>query len=207
MPGRKRAAVTELFKDLENSDTKVPRVQCLFCQSSVVKSGTRLKTHTEQCLLCPKLLKHNFVDESCKIMNESDSEESVENRLVDFFSRNLKKKKQSTIINFVDKITTQEQKKYDTLLARAIYASAWPFSMVENPHWKSFFNAIRPAYVVPSRYKISEPLLDSEYDKIKVEIVATIAASDSVGLMCDGSSNIRNEAIINFVVSQPKPIF
>ena len=79
--------------------------------------------------------------------------------------------------------------------------------MVENPHWKSFFNAIRPAYVVPSRYKISEPLLESEYDEIKVETVATIAATDSVGLMCDGWSNIRNEPIIYFVVSQPKPIF
>ena len=40
MTGRKRAAVTELFEDLENSDTKVPRVQYLFCQSSAVKNGT-----------------------------------------------------------------------------------------------------------------------------------------------------------------------
>ena len=58
--------------------------------------------------------------------------------------------------------------------------------MVENSHWTSFYNAIRPAYLVPSRYKISEPLLDSEDDKIKVETVATITESDSVGLMCDG---------------------
>ena len=72
MPGRKRAAVTELFKDLKNSDTKVPRVQWLICQSSVVKNGTRLKTHIEQCLSCSKLLKQKFVGESCKIMNESD---------------------------------------------------------------------------------------------------------------------------------------
>ena len=50
-------------------------------------------------------------------------------------------------------------------------------------------------------YKISEPLVDSEYDKIKVKTVATIAASDSAGLMCDGWSNICNEPIINFVVS------
>ena len=139
-------------------------------------------------------------------MNESDNKESVENWLVNFSSKNLKEKKQSNIINFVDKTTTQEQKKYDTLLARTIYASASPFSMVENPHWKSFFNAIRAAYVVPSRFKISEPLLDSEYDKIKVQTVATVSASDSVGLMCDVWSSIRNEPIINFVVSQLKPI-
>ena len=77
MAGQKRAAVTKLFKDLENSDTKVPRVQYLFCQSSVVKNRTRLKTHIEHCLSCPKLLKQKFVDESCKIMNENGSEESV----------------------------------------------------------------------------------------------------------------------------------
>ena len=78
------------------------------------------------------------MDESCKVMNESDSEESVENWLVDFFSKNLKKKKQSTIINFADKITTQEL-KYITFLARAIYASASPFSMVENPILQKLF--------------------------------------------------------------------
>ena len=121
MPVRKRTAVTEHFKDLENSDAKVPRVQCLFCQISVVKNVTRLKSHVEHCLSCPKLLKQNFVDKSCKIMNESDSDESVENWLVNYSCRNLKKMNQSTIINFADKITTQEQKKYDTLLARAIY--------------------------------------------------------------------------------------
>ena len=119
-------------------------------------------------------------------MNESDNEESVENWLAKFSCKSLKKKKQSTIINFADKIAAQEQKKYDTLLAGAIDANASPFSMVKYPHWKSFFNAIRPAYVVPSWYKISQPLLDSEYDKIKVETVAAITASDSVGLMCDG---------------------
>ena len=79
MPGGKRTTFTELFKDLENSDTKVPRVQCLFCQHSIVKDVTRLKTHIEQCLSCSKFLKQNFVDESCKIVCESDSEESIEN--------------------------------------------------------------------------------------------------------------------------------
>ena len=79
------------------------------------------------------------MDESCKIMNESDSEESVENWLVNSSCKNLKKKEASSIINLADKITTQEEKNYYTLLARAIYASALPFSKVENPHWKRFF--------------------------------------------------------------------
>ena len=85
----------------------MPEVQCLFCQSSVVKNGTPLKTHIEQCLSCPKLLKQKCMDDSCKIMNESDSDESVEKWLVNFSSKNLKNKKKSTIINFADKIATQ----------------------------------------------------------------------------------------------------
>ena len=60
---------------------------------------------------------------------------------------------------------------------------------------------------MPNTQKISEPLIDSEYDKIKVETVATIAASDSVGLMSDEWSHSLNEPNINFVVSKPKPIF
>ena len=58
----------------------------------VVKNGTRLKIHIEQCLPCPMLLKQKFVDQSCKIMNESDSEESVENWLVHFSCKILKKR-------------------------------------------------------------------------------------------------------------------
>ena len=86
------------------------------------------------------MLTQKFMDESCKIMNESASEEFVENWLVNFSGKNLKKK-QSAIVNFAHKITTQEH-KYDTFLARVIYASPLQLSMVENPHWKSFFNAI-----------------------------------------------------------------
>ena len=204
MPGRKRAAVTKLFKDLENFDIKVPRVQCLFCQSSVIKNGTRLKAYIKQCLSCPKLFKQKFVDKSCKIINKSDGEESVENWLVDFSSKTLKKNK-LTISNFADKITTQEQKKYDTLLAQAIYASASPISMVENPHWKSFLTQLDRLTLCQVRTRYQSLCLTLLL--LEVETVATIAASDLVGLMCDGWSNIRNELIINFVVSQPKLIF
>ena len=48
MPGRKKFAVSKLFEDVSTSDTKVPRVQCKFCQSSVVKNGSRMKTHVKK---------------------------------------------------------------------------------------------------------------------------------------------------------------
>ena len=43
MPGRKKLAVSQLFEDVSTLDTEVPRVQRKFCQSSVVKNGSRMK--------------------------------------------------------------------------------------------------------------------------------------------------------------------
>ena len=53
----KKIAVSKLFNDVSNSEAKVPRVQCKFCQTSVAKNGTRMKTHLEKCFLGPKSIK------------------------------------------------------------------------------------------------------------------------------------------------------
>ena len=71
----------------------------------------------------------------------------------------------SALVHLADKMSTSEQENLNALLARAMYASGTPFGMVENSHWQAFFKAIRPVYVVPSRYVVSEPLLVSKYEK------------------------------------------
>ena len=113
----------------------------------------------------------------------------------------------SSMAKFTDTMSNGEQEKLDSLFSRAVYASATPFSIVENPHWLDFFNAIRPAYVVPSRFKLSNPLLDKEYNRVDAESMEKIAGADCVAIMCDGWSNRRNEAIISFIVNMPQPVF
>ena len=61
MPGQKKLAVSKLYEDVSTSDIKVPRVQCKFCQSSVVKNGSRIKTHVGKCISCPKLVKNKYI--------------------------------------------------------------------------------------------------------------------------------------------------
>ena len=79
--------------------------------------------------------------------------------------------------------------------------------MVEHSHWQTFFEAIRPAYVVPSRYEVPEPLLvSSEYEKTREEMLIKLAESDAVAIMCDGWSNIRHEPIFNFLLSVPQSV-
>ena len=104
-------------------------------------------------------------------------------------------------------MSKQEQVHLNALLARAIYASGAPFSIVENKHWLAFFKALRPVYVVPSRYLVSEPLPVLEYHQTRLAALAKVAEVDAVTVMCDGWSNIRHEPIINFILSVPQPVF
>ena len=131
-----------------------------------------MKIHVKKCISCPKLVKDKYlaklhVATTSTTENDSDEASEIENWLFDFSTSSEKsipkKPKQidasSTLVHFADKMFTSQQEKLNALLARAMYASGTRFCMVENSHWQAFFKAIRPAYVVPSRYEVSEPLL------------------------------------------------
>ena len=98
-------------------------------------------------------------------------------------------------------MSKQEQVHLNALLTRSIYASGAPFSIVKNKHWLAFFEALCPAYVVPSRYLVSEPLLVSEYHQTRLAALVKVAKVNAVTVMCNGWSNIWHEPIINFTLS------
>lgn len=54
---------------------------------------------------------------------------------------------------------------------------------------------------------ISSSLLEKEYGKICSEVHEAIQHAPNLSLQCDGWSNIRNESIVNFVISKPEPLF
>ena len=89
MPGGKKFAVSKLFEDVSTSDTKVPKVQCKFCQSSEVKNGSRMKTHVEKFISCSKLVKDKYLAKlhvltTSTTENDSDEASEIENWLIDF---------------------------------------------------------------------------------------------------------------------------
>ncbi|XP_047145120.1 E3 SUMO-protein ligase ZBED1 [Hydra vulgaris] len=102
-----------------------------------------------------------------------------------------------------DSMKQCEKESIDVHLSRAIYTSGSPMSLVDNKYWKTFLNSLCPAYQLPARYKVSNTLLDKEFNRISSNVKELIAIADSVGLMCDGWSNTRNEAVINFVLILP----
>jgi len=123
------------------------------------------------------------------------------------FSLGNENKALSSMTNFVDKLTDNEKKELDSMLSKAIYSSGSPLSLLQNLYWKKLFVKIRPAYVLPTPYQLSNKLLNDEVESIKVFVENLIIGADCLGLMCDGWSNIRNESIINFVITTPKPVF
>ena len=179
-----------------------------------------MKTHDEKCISCSKLVKDKYLAKlhaSTTSTKENDSDEAseIENWLFDFFTSSAKpipkKTKQidarSTLVHFADKMSTNEQEKLNALLARAMYASGTSFYMAKNSPWQAYFKAIRPAYVVPSRYEVSEPLLVLEYEETREEMLIKVAEGDAVAILCDGWSNIRHKPIINFLLNVPQSVF
>ena len=81
--GRKKVAVSKLFDNVSNLEAKVPRVHCKFCQTSVAKNGTRMKTHLEKCFFFPKSIKDKYLSVNSN-ENDSDEENQTAHWLLDF---------------------------------------------------------------------------------------------------------------------------
>ena len=54
---------------------------------------------------------------------------------------------------------------------------------------------------------LSNTLLDSEYYRVQEKVKETTDNSDCLCIISDGWSNIRNEGLINFLLTTPLPVF
>lgn len=115
--------------------------------------------------------------------------------------------KSSSILPFTDRMSEGEQRLTNKHFARAIFSSASPLSMTESNHWQTFFKQIRPSWKPPSRYQLSVPLLDAEFEDIRSDNDKTIAQASCLVLMSDGWSCTSGDSHIQFLVGTPLPVF
>lgn len=113
------------------------------------------------------------------------------------------------ISQYVDTMSESDIENAQMKLARAIYASGCPLSLVENKYWLDCMSSIRPAFKMPTRNQMSNSLLDKTYNETVANVKSTVAAAPSVALVVDGWSNIRNEGIMNIMVvpARQSPLF
>lgn len=99
------------------------------------------------------------------------------------------------------------QETLNQTLAKAVFISGSPLAMVEHPLWVDFFKKLRPSYKLPSRFRMATTYLEAQYTEMKEEVNKALQDTKHLHMQCDGWSNIRNESIINFVISKPEPYF
>lgn len=76
-----------------------------------------------------------------------------------------KPKKNTKIENFLDKVEQKDQLKIDESLTEWLLSSNLPFNTVNNPFFKNFIKALRPAYILPSTKVLNSICLNRVYDK------------------------------------------
>jgi hypothetical protein len=113
----------------------------------------------------------------------------------------------ANMIYFVDTMSGNAQQRINTALARAIYATGLPLSLLENSYWQSALQELRPSYQIPSTYDLSTPLLEAEYKRVMLASEEKIAQALCLSLMTDGWTNVLGDGVINFVISTPEPVF
>lgn len=88
-----------------------------------------------------------------------------------------------------------------------MFVTGTPLALFGHPLWIDFFSKLRPSFKLPGRKLISTRLLDNQFNIMEKDIKQILADAPNLSLQCDGWSNCRNESIINFMISYPKPLF
>lgn len=90
----------------------------------------------------------------------------------------------------IDENESQQTKKLkhdsvDQLLLRCIVKCSLPFRIVQNGSFRDLINKLDKSYKIPNRERLSNALLDAEYNQVIKSIQNQLAKSDSVAITTD----------------------
>ncbi|XP_018577745.1 uncharacterized protein LOC108916040 [Anoplophora glabripennis] len=230
---KSKSQIWHYYEESLTETKKTSCVKCKFCKKEYAKNATRMRSHLAHCAHVPDLVKSKFRNHNhelpLRVVNEnhapiqSKSENKIDtgavknNSIISGDLLNTPKScaslatttncssSNNTMATFFDKMKEDEHNQLQVLFARTI--SSTPFSIVKNREWQTFFEKIRPSFVLPTRYLLANRLLNEEFDRVQVQVQEKLGQSENLSLQCDGWSNLRNESVINFVVTTPNPLF
>ncbi|KAL1268259.1 hypothetical protein QQF64_033622 [Cirrhinus molitorella] len=172
---------------------------CKYCAKTYVKNATKMQQHIARCprfsLGTKQATPGKNSSASIRSDNGSDSD-TLSSALGD-----------SGISGLLDSMDGHTQRKADECFARAVYATGLPFTLTANVYWKRFLNVLRPTYTPPTRHDLSTHLLDGEFNRMQAKVKQTIDKADCISVISDGWSNVREQGIINYIVTTPQTVF
>lgn len=194
------------------------RFVCKYCQAQFKRNATRQLQHLLKCKKVPVDIKKSILNENEREF-ELDSSDALSSSSCSSASSKAttsasasassiasSSRTSATLVSFLDSMSDKENLEIDELVARAVYVTGAPLNLLTLEPWKEVFNKLRPAYKLPSRYKLSTPLLDAEVTRTEKMLEQKIKEASILTLQCDGWSNIRNDAITNYVINTPSPV-
>ena len=212
---RKQSGIFKHYAEIKETG-KVVKYICKYCsQSHAIRNATKQQKHIEKCKKAPSSVKSTDHGQNILIDITSSIPSTCSAVLPPTTPLNSRSEihlgetsapKKQKLSPYFDTMSESEQINADKHLARAIYAPGSPLQPTANKHWKRFFEVIRPAYIAPSRYMLSNNLLDSEYNRVQEKAKETTDNSDCLCIISDGWSNTLNESIINFLLTTPRPV-
>ncbi|XP_058803993.1 uncharacterized protein LOC131671525 [Phymastichus coffea] len=199
---------------------KLQTFKCKYCGQVYARHSTRMSIHLQKCIGCPGSIKDSLSDKSKSKRDQkkidikrrnSESEDLMSDEenntsIMQMSSDNIYFNESANETNFIDRMTKQRQRYCEELLAKAIYASNTPISIIDNDHWRTLLNTLSPAFQLPTQHQLSTTLLETTYESVKKSIDQKVRDAISLGLQCSYRSNARNEGIIQFVLTTPDPV-
>src|SRR6266536_4111678 len=183
---------------------------CKYCDPPFTIDGQpqrMIKHLLEQCKNVPEHVKVELSSlkdtTSVALPLSQPSMQNLQNTFVKLHTinnqSNKRQKIQTTINNYADKCSNEEQKEINQYLARAIFGGGLPLSLVEDEYFIAFCKKLRPAYELPSRSKLSNELLNKIYKNVTENVTQHVKETNLVCITSDGWTNSRCEPIINFM--------
>lgn len=168
---------------------------CKYCAKTYVKNATKMQQHRAKCPKFSQSSKQATPDKSssasirCENDSDSDTLSSAPGH--------------SGIGGLFDSMDERSQRNADECFARAMYATGSPLMLTSNVYWKRFLNVLRPAYTPSTSHALSTHLLDGEFNRVQAKVKQTIDKAECISVISDGWSNVREQGIINYIVTTP----
>lgn len=175
-------------------------VSCKFCEKIYkFSNAAKMLQHLSICLKSPEIVK------KCMKTIQDDSLKKKGHVLPERTDTHMSPSSSvNSDTHFED---ADEIDLTTTLFAKAIFVSGTPLSIVEHPLWIQVFEKLQPNFKMPSRKALSTKYLEKVYKQMRLKLDEELNACNYLHLQCDGWSNLRNEGIINFLISKPQPAY
>ncbi|XP_038223300.1 uncharacterized protein LOC119840673 [Zerene cesonia] len=225
--GRPLSDVWQYFKINHESGYK-RHTSCMFCGKEYRHSNaTRLLKHIVECEKCPKPIKNNYLaGDSHSSSDDSEGEsmpsEASSNEAEYSLEQTLIKKDDTAAVCDNENASTSSfignnhivvevnvenvDDDIDATLARAIFTSGVPFSLLDSKYWKKAINMLRPDYNIPSALDFSCRLLEGEHARFRENIDNEIKESDMLVLICD-EIRIDEKELLCFMIATASKTF